>query len=57
MRLGVKSVHVFTSGKLAGLQKKRAEEHESHVRKGNTDMSAVAHLLSILVIAYIGNHA
>ena len=47
--MGVKSVHVSTSGKLAELQKKkkrkkkRAEEHESHVRKRNTDMSAVAH--------------
>ena len=30
-------------GEIGRTAKKRVEEHESHVRKGNTDMSAVAH--------------
>ena len=33
-------IYIGETGRTA---KKRAEEHESHVRKGNTDMSAVAH--------------
>ena len=44
MRFGVSRVFTYLHrGNWPNCKKKRGEEHEDHVRKGNTDMSAVGH--------------